>query len=289
MDLLEYMRSQDNMTQAEWERTFEDEAKEILVLLAGGSGAGKRNGFWDVSHYFIAYVDCQTGALHTGDGRIVYPVSDEEHDAGGILDGFRREAVYRLKARKRIPHKIPEGVTASSQNQFLIVEVLEEDAPCPALEEVLAEYRRPVVLNDEELGELSLDKDLDMFEGGISWRGEDIDISLEVDSSSEDTWTAAVAAMKQMMTDRDRWDRDMRAFAARELTELACDWRESADEDVPEITEESFAQRIELASIAMEPDGSFSAYFDDDDMFFGHCVVVYGTLADGVASAEMAG
>lgn len=289
MDLLEYMRSQNNMTQAEWERTFEDAARELLVLLAGGSGAGKMNGFWDVSHYFIAYVDCQTGALHTGDGRIVYPVSDEESDAGGILDRFRREAVYRLKARKRIPHKIPEGVTASSQNQFLIVEVLEEDAPCPALEEVLAEYRRPVVLNDEELGELSLDKDLDMFEGGISWRGEDIDISLEVDSSSEETWTAAVAAMKQMMTDQDRWDRDMRAFAARQLTELACDWRESADEEVPEITEESFAQRIELTSIAMDPDGSFSAYFDDDDMFFGHCVVVYGTLADGVASAEMAG
>ena len=289
MDLLEYMRSQNNMTQAEWERTFEDEAREILVLLAGGSGAGKMNGFWDVSHYFIAYVDCQTGALHTGDGRIVYPVSDEESDAGGILDRFRREAVYRLKARKRIPHKIPEGVTASSQNQFLIVEVLEEDAPCPALEEVLAEYRKPVVLNDEELGELSLDKDLDMFEGGISWRGEDIDVSLEVDSSSEDTWTAAVAAMKQMMTDQDRWDRDMRAFAARELTGLACDWRESADEEVPEITEESFARRLGLTSIAMDPDGSFSAYFDDDDMFFGHCVVVYGSLTDGVTSAVMAG
>ena len=289
MDLLEYMRSQNNMTQAEWEHTFEDEAREILVLLADGSGAGKRNGFWDVSHYFIAYVDCQTGALHTGDGRIVYPVSDEEHDAGGILDRFRREAVYRLKARKRIPHKVPEGVTASSQNQFLIVEVLEEDAPCPALEEVLAEYRRPVVLNDEELGELSLDKDLDMFEGGISWRGEDIDISLEVDSSSEDTWTAAVAAMKQMMTDQDRWDRDMRAFAARQLTELACDWRESADEDVPEITEESFARRIELRSITMDADGSFSAYFDDDDMFFGHCVTAYGTLANGVTAANMEG
>ena len=289
MDLLEYMRSQNNMTQAEWERTFEDEAREILVLLADGSGAGKRNGFWDVSHYFIAYVDCQTGALHTGDGRIVYPVSDEEHDAGGILDRFRREAVYRLKARKRIPHKVPEGVTASSQNQFLIVEVLEEDAPCPALEEVLAEYRRPVVLNDEELGELSLDKDLDMFEGGIWWRGEDIDISLEVDSSSEDTWTAAVAAMKQMMTDQDRWDRDMRAFAARQLTELACDWRESADEDVPEITEESFARRIELRSITMDADGSFSAYFDDDDMFFGHCVTAYGTLANGVTAANMEG
>ena len=289
MDLLEYMRSQNNMTQAEWERTFEDEAREILVLLAGGGGAGKRNGFWDVSHYFIAYVDCQTGALHTGDGRIVYPVSDEEHDAGGILDRFRREAVYRLKARKKIPHEIPEGVTASSQNQFLIVEVLEEDPPCPDLEEALAEYRRPVVVTDEVLGELTLDKDLDMFEGEVPWCGEQICLSLEVDVANENTWADAVRAMKEMLAEQDRWDCDMRASAARELTELACEWRKSADEEFPEITEESFARRIELRSIAMDADGSFSAYFDDDDMFFGHCVTAYGTLVDGVRTVNMEG
>lgn len=289
MDLLEYMRSQNNMTQAEWERTFEDEAREILVLLAGGGGAGKRNGFWDVSHYFIAYVDCETGALHADEGRLVYPVSDEEYADGGIVGRFRDEEIYRVTARRKIPHEVPEGVAASAQNRLLIVDVLEENSPCPALDEVLAEYRRPVVLEDEELGELTLDKDYDTFEGVALWRGEDIDISLEVDSSSEETWTAAVAAMKQMVADQDAWDRDMRTFAARELTELACEWRESADEEVPEITEESFAQRLDLTSIAMDPDGSFSAYFDDDDMFFGHCVVVYGTLADGVASAVMAG
>lgn len=289
MDLLEYMRSQDTITQAEWERIFEDEAREILVLLAGGGGAGKRSGFWDVSHYFIAYVDCQTGALHTGDGRIVYPVSDEEHDAGGILDRFRREAVYRLKARKEVPHEVPEGVTASSLNEFLIVEVLEEDPPCPALEEVLAEYRRPVVVTDEVLGELTLDKDLDTFEGEILWCGEQIFLVLEVDAADEDTWADARRAMKVMLAEQDRWDRDMRASAARELTDLACEWRESTDEEVPEITEESFARRIELRSIAMDADGSFSAYFDDDDMFFGHCVTAYGTLADGVTAANMEG
>ena len=95
--------------------------------------------------------------------------------------------------------------------------------------------------------------------------------------------------MKVMLAEQDRWDRDMRASAARELTDLACEWRESADEEVPEITEESFARRIELRSIAMDADGSFSAYFDDDDMFFGHCVTAYGTLADGVASVVMQG
>ena len=289
MELLEYMRSQNDMTQAEWERSFEEEVREILVLLAGGGGAGKRKGFWDVSHYFIAYVDCQTGALHTGGGRIVYPVSDEEHDAGGVLDRFRREGVYRLKARKKIPHEVPEGVTASLQNQFLIVEVLEEDPPCSALEEVLAEYRRPVVVTDEVLGELTLDKDLDMFEGEVLWRGEQICLSLEVDAADEDTWADARRAMKVMLAEQDRWDRDMRTSAARELTELACEWRESADEEVPEITEESFARRIELRSIAMDADGSFSAYFDDDDMFFGHCVTAYGTLTDGVTAANMEG
>lgn len=289
MDLLEYMRSQNNMTQDKWERTFEEDAGEILVLLAGGRGASKRNGFWEVAHYFIAYVDCQTATLHTGAGRIVYPVSDEEHDAGGILDRFRRDAVYRLKVHKKIPHKVPEGVTASSQNQFLIVEVLEEDPPCPALEEVLAEYCRPVVVVDEVLGELTLDKDYDVFEGHVLWRGEQIDVSLEVDAASEDSWTAARQAMKAMLADQDRWDRDMRASAARELTELACEWRDSADEEAPEITEESFGARIELRSIVMDAAGSFSAYFDDDDMFFGHCVTAYGTLKDGVTKANMEG
>ena len=50
MDLLEYMRSQNNMTQAEWEHTFEEEEREILVLLAGSSGARKCNGFWESAH-----------------------------------------------------------------------------------------------------------------------------------------------------------------------------------------------------------------------------------------------
>lgn len=289
MNLLEYMRAKNRMTQAEWEYTFEEDAREILVLLAGGAGAGKRNRFWDISHNFLAYVDCATGALHVNQGRLVYPLSDEQYAAGNVLGRFPEQVIYRVKARKKKSEEVPEGMTASWRNQFLIVEILEQDAACPELEEVLAEYLRPVVLSDEVLGELTLNKGLDLFEGDVSWRGERISVSLEVDSGCEETWEQAVQAMKTMLADQERWDRDMRAFAARELTELACEWRDSADEDVPEITEESFASWIELRSIVMDADGSFSAYFDDDDMFFGHCIVVYGTLEGGVSSAEMAG
>ena len=236
MNLLEYMRAKNRMTQAEWEYTFEEDAREILVLLAGGAGAGKRNRFWDISHNFLAYVDCATGALHVNQGRLVYPLSDEQYAAGNVLGRFPEQVIYRVKARKKKSEEVPEGMTASWRNQFLIVEILEEDAACPELEEVLAEYLRLVVLSDEVLGELTLNKDLDLFEGDVSWRGERISVSLEVDSGCEETWEQAVQAMKTMLADQERWDRDMRAFAARELTELACEWRDSADEDVPEIT-----------------------------------------------------
>lgn len=123
-----------------------------------------RGRFWDVSHYFIAYVDCQTGALHTGGGRIVYPVSDEEHAGGSSIASVGEECIASRHARDSA--RGSRGRDHSLQNQFLIVEVLEEDPPCPALEEVLAGYRRPVVVTDEVLGELTLDKDLDVRGGG---------------------------------------------------------------------------------------------------------------------------
>lgn len=168
MELLEYMRAQNDMTQAEWEHSFEEEVRELLVLVAGSSGAGKRNGFWESAHSYLAYVDCETGALCADEGRLVYPVSDEEYAAGGIVGRFHDEEIYRVTARKKLPHELPEGVAASAQNRLLIVDVLEENSPCPALDEVLAEYRKPVVLEDEELGELTLDKDYDTFEGEVS-------------------------------------------------------------------------------------------------------------------------
>lgn len=125
-------------------------------MVAGSSGAGKRNCFWEVAHSYLAYVDCETGVVYADGGMLVYPMNDEEYAAGYVLGRFCGAETYRVMVRQKI-------------------------------------------------------------------------------------------------------------------------------------TEEGFAQRLDLTSIALNPDGPFSAYFDDDDMFCGHCVVVYGTLVDGVTSAVTAG
>ena len=89
-----------------------------------------------------------------------------------------------------------------------------------------------------------------------------------------------------MFAQQDDWNEKMRAFAAKELVSLANDW---LDEDGAEISESDFAKRIKLMEISIDADGAFAAYHDDDDMFWGHSVTVYGDLERGVKSAQMEG
>ena len=39
----------------------------------------------------------------------------------------------------------------------------------------------------------------------------------------------------------------------------------------------------------MTSGGSFTAYFNDDDIFAGHCITVGGSLKKGITSASMGG
>lgn len=289
MTLLEYIRKKNKMTKQEWEDGFEKGEVEILALIQRTGGASKRNGFWEASVYFLAYVDCKTGMLYKDEGRLVYPVSDEEYEKDGIIGCFKNETIYRLKGREKKQEDVPEGITKSSQNQLFVVEILEENVSCPELEEILTEYNKPIILEDEILGKLTLNKEFSWFEGSVSWQGKMIESLLEVNKDNKSSWTKARKAIKNMLSEQENWDREMRTFAAKQLTTLACDWRDSADEPVPEITEQSFSKRITLNSISMTSGGSFSAYFDDDDMFFGHCITVRGSLKKGIVSADMEG
>ena len=169
MNLLEYMRRRNKMTLSEWEDTFEKKEREIIVLRHEGGGGSLRNGFWEWDEYFLAYVDCETGELHKEEGRIEFPVIDKEEPPFQ----FEEESIYKLRVREKLPEEVPEGVLPS-KNHFLVLKVLEKNAVCPELEEILIEYRKPVVLQDDVLGELIYDKQLKSFEGNIAWlRGQD--------------------------------------------------------------------------------------------------------------------
>ena len=283
MNLLEYMRRRNKMTLSEWEDTFEKKEREIIVLRHEGGGGSLRNGFWEWDAYFLAYVDCETGELHKEEGRIEFPVIDKEEPPFQ----FEEETIYKLRVREKLPEEVPEGALPS-KNHFLVVDILEEDAVCPELEEILIEYRKPVVLQDDILGELTYDKQLKSFEGNMAWLRGEIHISLYVDKDNKSGITKAKKALKIMVLEQEKWDADLRSFAAQELTKLACEWAES-EEEAALITEESFAKRISLSLIWVSSGGSFTAYLDDDDLFFGHSIAVSGSPKKGLLSADIEG
>ena len=283
MNLLEYIRRRNKMTLSEWEDTFDKKEREIIVLRHEGGGGSLRNGFWEWDAYFLAYVDCETGELHKEEGRIEFPVIDKEEPPFQ----FEEETIYKLRVREKLPEEVPEGALPS-KNHFLVVDILEEDAVCPELEEMLIEYRKPVVLQDDILGELTYDKQLKSFEGNIDWLGGKVHLSLSVDKDNKSGITKAKKLLKTMVLEQEKWDADLREFAAGKLTKLACEWAES-DEEAAKITEESFAKKISLKLLWVTAGGSFTAYLDDDELFFGHSIAVSGSPKKGLLSADIEG
>ena len=150
------------------------------------------------------------------------------------------------------------------------------------------------MIQDQVLGELKLDKDYDTFEGEIPWCGKDVSLSLEVNAESKPSWTRARSAAKKLLADCDTWDKAMRELAAKNLTELANNWL-SQDEENPRdpetdpITEEELARRISMTSLSVTSGGSFTAWFDCDEMFTDHAVTVYGSLKKGLKTANIEG
>ena len=122
----------------------------------------------------------------------------------------------------------------------------------------------------DSFGTFYFNREYGWFAGQVSWMGNMEEILLDKDEEGE-TADAALQTLHILMQDTANWDIRLRSYAARELTELANDWRE---ENIPEIKEKDFAERIGIPSIHIDNKGSFEAVYDDDGMFAGHWIVV---------------
>ena len=268
---------------------YAPEDEEKLVLIQSGTSADKTflDTFWTAHTHALAMADAQTGQVVSDRCYLSWPLTDQERESGTYTNRFAKGQVYRIKARGW------KG-DALSEPQWYVTEVLEEGVPCPALEAIWAEYIKPILLKDEVLGTLTLDRELSMFDGACRWMGSEVRISLDVDMEKKASWTRAVNVMKKLLADQKTWDKSLRAMAAQKLTVRANEWladNDQTDRD-PEkdpITEDEFARRIRLTEFTVSPGGRFTAWFEDDDMFWGHVITVDGTLKKGAVDADIQG
>ncbi len=147
-------------------------------------------------------------------------------------------------------------------------------------------------ITDEILGEMTFDESLGSFEGEVEISGQNIYFGISVDDiNDKETVDRLISEFKKFISEFDKWDKRIREFSAEKLTDNANDWlRDSLedDEEFVEITEEKFAERMVLNSIGFDENG-FEVFYDDDDMFWGHSILVDGTLENGMEQAYIAG
>lgn len=275
-----------------FQKDFDEDSKEILVLTGSSSCAGRtgKEKLWTASQGFLAYVDLETGEVEEGKGRLEWLASEEDSKKGGWIHNLKKDTIYQLKVREKKAKTSPENEGLWLNNTFMLVEVVKRNVSQPVLNRILEDYKKPVVIEDPLCGQLTLDKEFGWFEGDLDWLGQSCAVSLDTDADQEITAASALNTLYLLLKQPCEWDEKIRSFAAKQLTGLANDWLQDSDEEDPEaITEAAFAERISICDMVIHLDGDFEIYYNDDDMFWGHVIIVSGNINGEFEDADIAG
>lgn len=248
-----------------------------------GGAYSLTRGIWIPSANFLAGADTESGEINSGEGELFWLAEEKDRD-GWIFD-LKPLTIYHIKCRKRKAEKNKENAD-QLLNKYMLVEVVGRNLQNEGLLNVLSDYRKPVFIEDGQCGRFELERVYGCFSAVLPWNGGECNVSLDYDGKDIETAKKALAAFKEIYADIARWDRDFRDFAARKLTELANDWQPGGGAT---ISEENFSSRILISEISIDEDGEYTVYYDDDDMFYGHVILVTGSLKEGMTSAEIAG
>ena len=273
----------------DFQALYDSVDEEWLVLIQNGVAADKifLDKFWTAHAYALAAVNLSTNEIIAKRCYLSWPLSDREYEEGEYAKRFEKGSIYRVKARDWCG-------TPTQDRHLYVTEVLADRVASPILEQIWADYTKPVLLEDDVLGTLVLDREFSVFNGNCQWMGSSVCFSLSIDINKRGTWTRAVNVMRQLVSEQVSWDASLKQMAANKLTAQANEWLADNDQtdrkpQIEPITEDEFAQRILLTEFTVSPGGRFTAWYEDDDMFWGHVITVYASIKKGPIGAEMQG
>lgn len=153
---------------------------------------------------------------------------------------------------------------------IVLNEVHEVDVMDDNLKSHLEEIRREITYKDDELGILTFDKSISNYKTSIVWCGANSELVFETDDEVE--LIELIERYKENFSDKHRWDDKTRKYAASKLISLKNDfWLEDNE---GEMKESEFVSLISLEALVLYPDGSYSFWYRDGDIFFGHVIIL---------------
>lgn len=265
----------------QYESLYEDTTVVLIVLTKRDSGIAYEKTENRIAYtYLYAYLNTDDRQLIEKETRLEWlvPIScpEEEH-----IFEFKSDTCYKIRARRKKPSD-----TNAVKEWFEVLEILESDVRDSIMQEVLENMKKPVVVHDNA-GDFTLNRDLNWFEGKIDWLGNPCSVNIEPDEDNNLSIEPALIILNKIIENIEKFDDKIRNFAADELLEGANEY--AADDDEPPVTHEEFRKRMKIEAINFESDGSAGIYFEDDDMFWGHTIVIYTDEHGEPNEADIAG
>ncbi|AFO57623.1 MULTISPECIES: DUF2262 domain-containing protein [unclassified Natrinema] len=141
----------------------------------------------------------------------------------------------------------------------------------------------PETYEDERFGTFEKKPTGSGYATTAEWNGNEIELTLSPSESCESLSGLSVA--KELWDDQSTWNERIQQYALEELLELRnAEWVRS---DGDTVTAEEFTDRMSLKTVTIDHDGGFTFWHQDDDMFFGHRIMVSGTLENGIVEAYL--
>ena len=223
----------------------------------------------------IAYIDCTTNELHKAKSKIEWLVTIEDSKKNFIYN-IEKYHIYRLKVKE------------ADANNFLLIDILERDIDNELLKEALkeCEQKAAIIIEEPDLGKFILDKNLKAFLSQIEWLNpkKKIDISLNIGENTRIKALEKVGAffntLEKLVVNKKEWDKKLKVYAAENLVDLANELRKNLKGMFKfiKIWKWRFISKIELISLAINPNGEFIATFDDKKLFVGHKIIINGNV-----------
>ena len=272
----------------DFESGFETEETEITVLLKDSSNGAAVLGDWlRPSVNFLASIDNDTGEMIKEEGRLEWMIKKDPDRKGWGYD-FEQYGIYKLLVRKCIPRKLESFESATLNNCYMIVKVLEENVQNDKLLEYKEYLSKPVEI-DTPYGKFVLDRSMSWFEGEIELNGLDFTAFLETDEDNGETAELALKVFLKTAENFEDFDRKNKEFAADNLLDLAHEWQESDEGENEPLTREQFIEAIGVSEWTVTPYGNMTLYYYDGDIFWGHAIEINIDEDGNIEDADIAG
>ncbi len=268
---------------------YAEEEIEVFALTKDRACASRVAGdkYWSAHVGLLGCVDTRTGRMLNDYTVLTWDLSEAEHAAKGRKYGLKEETIYLLRVRPARGHTDKSGREIPAGHGLFVTGVVKRNCANSQLSKILEDFRRPrsVTLSDGTV--LTYERRMDWYSGTVSWMGEQCDVMLSADEGTRECAPEALSAFERIYAAQAEWDKKAREYAAKELTELANDWRQDDDDHV--ITRAEFARRIGTPCVTVDDEGGFQFMYSDDDMFWGHTVAVFGSIEEGFSEAIIEG